>query len=249
MLDGGHARRDFLRAGAGWGLLCLAELVVSRDALAGVAKEHASQLLRAARDLGAQLRAGQLSATAWQSKMANVFANVDVARLARAIDLDRLLATAPKVSRGASVVNVKQSIPNAVPGAVVKVFAFEQGRANPPHAHDNMVSMHLVLRGRFRVRHFDRVRDAARYIDVRPTLDRRLKPGELTTISDQRDNVHWHVAESRGVLLDILLTGVRRAGPRTTTHLIDPDRATALPNGLLRAPRIKSVKQALARYG
>ena len=122
-----------------------------------------------------------------------------------------------------------------------------QGRANPPHAHDNMVSMHFVLRGRFRVRHYDRVRDEPAALVLRPTIDRIIGPGEATTISGERDNVHWHVAETDGVLLDVLCAGL--AERPTETHLVDPVRAEPLSDGLLRAPILPTVSEALERFG
>jgi hypothetical protein len=83
--------------------------------------------------------------------------------------------------------------PSFTPCFVTKLFVFKQGRANPPHAHDTMVSMHHILRGRLRIRHFARVRDEPCGFVLRPTTDRRLGLGEGTSISGAGDSVHWPV--------------------------------------------------------
>jgi len=64
-----------------------------------------------------------------------------------------------------------------------------------------MVSMHMILEGRARVRQFDRVSKEPDYVTIRLTKDQIEKPGDLSMISDQRDNVHWRAAESDRVLM------------------------------------------------
>jgi quercetin dioxygenase-like cupin family protein len=221
------------------------ELLFGIASLIGLALEHnalaspnAKRLLRQAQDLSRELSGG-----AWQTAIEKLLAGADVEAIAEAIDLDRLLEKAPKVERGARVFAVPSQPWLSSAGAQVKLFAFEPGRANPPHAHDRMVSVHLVLRGRFRVRHFERVRDESDTIVIRPTIDRTLGPREATSISDARNNVHWHVALERGVLLDVVA-----ATQETRTHLIDPDRARR-EGDLWFAPRIDRVEDALRLYG
>ena len=77
-----------------------------------------------------------------------------------------------------------------------QIFAMKKGRSVVPHGHDNMATGFLVLKGDFRGRHYDRLEDHADHYLIRPTIDRAFKPGEFSTISDHKDNIHWFTAES-----------------------------------------------------
>ncbi|MGH3054084.1 MAG: hypothetical protein ACRDL7_03785, partial [Gaiellaceae bacterium] len=134
------------------------------------------------------------------------------------------------------------------PRFTTSLLLLRKGRANPPHAHDSTVSAHYVLRGQLRARHFERVRDEPGHILLRPTIDRGVGPGAATSVSDQRDNVHWHVAEADSVLLDIMWMGIDPSRP-PSTRFVDPVRADKVAEGVLRAPRIESAEEALARFG
>ncbi|HZF48592.1 MAG TPA: hypothetical protein VE093_08090 [Polyangiaceae bacterium] len=248
-INGVLSRRSILGAALGFGMASLASAALASRALARTGKSAAEELARRAHEPSIALAEGKITQVAWQDAMAAIARDVPVEELAAALDLDALIAKAPSVERGASVVPMKLSpSPAFTPRFVTKLFVFKQGRANPPHAHDNMVSMHHVLRGRFRVRHFERVRDEPGGLVLRPTIDRKLGPGEATSISDARDNVHWHLAETDGVLLDVLCAGLDQAR-ETNTHLVDPVKAARLGGGLLRARRIKTVEEALASFG
>jgi quercetin dioxygenase-like cupin family protein len=243
------SRRRFAAVAVSSALAGVLELSLRRNALAGRAREHAGDALRAAHRLACSAHAGELEPAAWRTEIAALFASVDVTELVRALDVSHLVAGAPTVARGASVVRIppRRDFPRSE-GVAAKLFCFAAGRANPPHAHDNMLSMHLVLAGRFHVRHFERIRDEKKAIWISPTVDGVLGPGEQTSISDAADNVHWHHAESDGVLLDIVAADLDRQRP-TTTHLLDPDRAEPRAGLLMRAPRLTSVEEALELYG
>ena len=56
--------------------------------------------------------------------------------------------------------------------------------------------LHHPQGGSARGRHYDRVETKADHYVIKPTIDRAFKPGELSTISDHKDNIHWFKAES-----------------------------------------------------
>jgi hypothetical protein len=230
------------------GLAVLSFLAFVRKSMAAPEARPADAVVRAALEAGERLARRDIDPARWQAEIDRILAGADVIGLAAAVDVDRLLRGVPRAKLGATVVAVPASRIPQPKASQVKLFAFDKGRANPPHAHDNMVSTHLVLRGRFRVRHFDRIRDEPEHVVIRPTIDRELGPGEHTSISDARDNVHWHHALSEGLLLDVVRAKVAADGPETTTQLLDPREA--LPTeGVLRARRIASVDEALRVYG
>lgn len=133
-----------------------------------------------------------------------------------------------------------------------KLFSLARGHAIVPHAHQNLVSAFFVLTGRVHGRHFDRVREDADAILIRPTDDRIFTPGDAAAISDQRDNVHWFTAlEDEALLFNVGVTipeSLRGRGPKSTGRIyLDPD-GEPLEDGLIRAPRA-SLSQLQAKYG
>lgn len=243
-------RRAATGALLGLGLTALTGIALAARALPRAWRKLAEDVVRRAHDLSQALAENQISPGAWQDAMAELMRGVDAEDLARSIDLDALLAHVPAVDRGAAVLPIHLFPAGMTPHPEfsTQLLVFKKGRANPPHAHDHLASMHFVLRGGFRTRHFDRVRDEPEHIVLRPTLDKILGSGDATSVSDQRDNVHWHVAETDGILLDVMRAGLSASLP-TTTRFVDPIRADKLAEGLLRAPRIGSVEEALARFG
>jgi hypothetical protein len=226
-------RRNFLSTTLGTFATFLADV----RAFAG---PDARTRLAKAKSLADGIRTGTLDPLAWQDAIESLLRGIDVVAVANGLDLTSLEKQAPPARRGASVIDV--------PGQTgLKLFFFEPGRANPPHVHANMVSIHLVLSGRFRVRHFDRVRDEPEHFLVRPTIDRVLGPGDATSISDFRDNAHWHHALEQGVLLDVLARHLDPKKPKTVTALFDPIRAERAGQ-FIRAPRI-DLDEALERFG
>ncbi len=113
-----------------------------------------------------------------------------------------------------------------------------------------MVSQHLVLQGEMRGRHYERLRDEAGWLVVRPTIDKVFRTGDFSSISDQRDNVHWFVTTSeRAYTLDAIVDNLDRSRPYPyKIDFVDPQRAAAEKDGSLRLPRI-GLEESLQRYG
>jgi hypothetical protein len=213
------------------------------------AQSDAATVLRDAIALSGRLACREISPVEWQDAIERTLGGTDVAGIASIVGVEGLRRTARRVERGASVVMVPATTGLRAPDdGAIKVFFLEAGRSNPPHCHYNMVSAHLVLSGRVRVRHFAREREDESWVDVRPTIDRVLGPGELTTVSDARDNVHWHMALEPSVLFDVLQGRLDPAIPARPRSLLDPDRGTRTAEGWIRAPRIDR-ERALERYG
>ena len=82
-----------------------------------------------------------------------------------------------------------------------QIFALNKGRSVVPHGHDNMCTGFIILRGSFVGKHYDRVEDHKDHYLIRPTIDRPFRPGECSTVSDHKDNVHWFKAETDGAFI------------------------------------------------
>lgn len=97
----------------------------------------------------------------------------------------------------------------------------------------------MMLSGKAHARHFDRVHESAGHMVIRPTSDSIIGPGEVTTISDERDNIHWFRALTQPVFMFNI--GVYR-------DYVDPLGGVQLGNGLIRAARMDR-RAAYAKYG
>src|SRR5262245_40888739 len=135
----------------------------------------------------------------FQQSLERLYRRVDLAALLKAVDFDRLAAGASFPAKGAKSLPVDFSHVNGLPVELAfgrQIFAMGKGRSVVPHGHENMATGFLVLKGRFRGRHYDRLEDNNDHYIIRPTIDRAFQPGDFSTISDHKDNVHWFTAES-----------------------------------------------------
>lgn len=80
------------------------------------------------------------------------------------------------------------------------LFVVPPGNAVPPHGQNNLVTAHLVMKGSFRTRTYDRVADLPGRMLLRQTRDETCNVGATTSMSDLRDNVHWFVAGPEPVI-------------------------------------------------
>lgn len=200
-------------------------------------------------ELCRRLRAGDITTLEWHARIAAAMQSSSVEELGRAVDIEGLRARVRGVRRGAVILRVPAARALcSEEGSDVKVFFVRAGRSDPPHCHFNMVAAHIVLEGRFRVRHFDRVREERGGVVLRPTHDSVVGPGEVTSISDTRDNAHWFLAETDGVLLDVQQGRLDPSLAIRRRQMLDIDGATPLADGSILAPHLDRYA-ALRRYG
>ena len=224
--------------------LGLAQLVLRRPAFARAVAPNVQRWARLVRERCADLRRGTLAQQAWRAELARLYHDVPLAELLAAIDFERVAATMHLPDDDAA----NAPLPSA--GFGQKLFGMRRGRAVAPHGHDNMVSAHLVVRGRVRVRQYDRIRDEADHLLVRPSRDEVQSPGQLTSISDRRDNIHWLVADSDPAFtFDVIVDALDPSLPYPYRQIfLHPDRASPAADGCLRMPRLP-VAAAVAKYG
>ncbi len=194
--------------------------------------------------LSRALRTANLDSLDWRRQTQDLLSRFDPAALRAAIDVDWRALAASCRARGRADLRLEPSATPAGPSAPSfrrKLYLMRPGRAILPHAHRHIVSAFVVLDGRFRGRHYDRVRDRPEAILIRPSDDRELSPGDAAAISDRRDNVHWFSALDD----DALLFNVSVTLPeRLRLDIGDPGRiyidpqGEALEGGLIRAPRV-----------
>lgn len=205
------------------------------NAFYGDAGTAVDRWLRRMTPLHRRLREGDLDPAAWCRAMHALFDEVGLAAMVRGLDLERFIAREMPTGRLAVIQNIPlPQVPGLgpMPAFGHKVFVLKRGGAIIPHAHNDMVSAHLVVKGRFHVRtfnrHFEQETEPG-YLALEPSLDRTFGPGEVITMADDQDNVHWMVAQTDlAVTFDIPVTALgsgRRyphPGNRYSMIFVDP---------------------------
>lgn len=128
-----------------------------------------------------------------------------------------------------------------------KIFGLKKGRSIIPHGHSNMASAHLVLQGDFSLKHYDKLRQEENHLICKPTIDKQIHQGDFSTISDERDNIHWFIADTPAAFtFDVIMLDLNQAS--YDIHNLDILDAEFIGEGLMRAP-ILDVERALKKYG
>jgi hypothetical protein len=225
----------------------LARVVHAARAAPAAMNEALRSRLRKLDELSRALTRHEIQPVAWQRGAAEVCEGIDVRELCRAADFDQVAARLPLLPRGTSVEAIHLLDGQAF---TPKIFAMGKGRAIIPHGHVNMVSQHLVLQGEMRGRHYQRVADEPAHLVVRPTIDRVFRSGDFSSISDERDNLHWFVTTSeRAYTLDAIVDNLDRSKPfRFRIDFVDPENGLPDAGGSIRMPRLE-LDECLRRYG
>jgi len=193
--------------------------------------------------LGRDLLNGQITALAWQDGMDNLYRNIDLGTLLRAIDFEQMINNSAfdYIEQGRKYTHVKFLPTTGAPDQMVvqtKVSKIPKGASILPHGHFNMASAFLTLSGAFHVRQYDRLHYDDNFFHFRQTSDHVSQPGQWNSHSDDKNNVHWLTAMTD----DTYLFSTK------LTH-IDPNRYFAsnlyvdiygkdLGNGVIQAERI-----------
>lgn len=123
----------------------------------------------------------------------------------------------------------------------------KKDRAIIPHGHSNMASAHLILQGEMHLRNYEKVRHDGKNLIIKPTIDKIIKRGENSSISDERDNVHWFIADTTTAFtFDVIMLDLNNKP--YDIHNLDINAKQELPDGTMRVP-VMDVSEALAKYG
>lgn len=247
------SRRRFLEQALALALSYhLLGLVVRNRALAEPVRTEIETWVRRMDSLARDLDTHALSPSAWQTEIESLMMRVDLSDLLDAIEFERIETALRYPDLGVATRPVRfpgfEPYPNGL-RFVTKVFGMNADRAVIPHGHRNMASAHLVLSGQVHLRQYERVEDEPGALIVRPTVDAHVGPGHASSISDERNNVHWLIARGgRAHTLDTIVLGIDDDAPVYEIDNVDAENAESIGGDLLRMP-ILSVTEALSRYG
>ena len=178
----------------------------------------------------------------FQQSLERLYERIDLGALLKTLDFDRLARGVNFPAVGAKSLPLDLSHVNGLPVKLPfggQIFAMRKGRSVVPHGHDNMATGFLVLKGNFRGRHYDRVEDHADHYIIRPTIDREFRPGQFSTISDHKDNVHWFTAEGEtGFLFNVHVMGTNPENRKSPGRVYVDPLGEKLAGGLIKAPKI-----------
>lgn len=196
------------------------------------------------------LKQSTITPHAWQARVEELFRQVPLEDVLRFIDFERLRKGFEFPDLGVNTKMVTFPSLEGLPpqtAFVKKIFGLQRERAIIPHGHSNMASAHLVLQGELDLKHYDKVAEEADCLIIRPTVDHRVRPGEISSISDEGDNVHWFIAQSPvAFTFDVILLDI--GNQPYHIHNIDIEAATKTGHDCLRAPKL-DVQTALKKYG
>jgi hypothetical protein len=247
-----ESRRSFNRKLLGslmtFGLI---ETLFVRDLLAEPVKPVLQKWVTELYELARDLKGHQLKDVDFQAKLEDLYRRVDLEELVKFIDLDRVAASVKYPARGAASLGADLGKVEGLPKVVVgkQIFAMQKGRSVVPHGHNNMATGFIVLRGDFVGKHYERVEDLDDHYLIKPTIDRVFKPGECSTISDHKDNVHWFKADSEvGFIFNVHVIGYNDSNPKPAGRVyVDPD-GEKVAGGLIKAKVISSA-ECHKKYG
>jgi hypothetical protein len=248
-----ESRRSFNRKLLGslmtFGLI---ETLFVRDLLADSVKPVIGKWVADLYELTRDLKDHKLKDVDFQAKLEELYKNVDLPELVKLVDLDRLARSVKYPDHGAASLGVDLSKVEGLPNKVVlgkQIFALRKDRSVVPHGHNNMATGFVVLRGDFVGKHYDRVEDLTSHYLIKPTIDRVFKPGEYSTVSDHKDNVHWFKADSEtGFIFNIHVIGYNDDNPKPAGRVyVDPD-GEKVAGGLIKAKVISSA-ECHKKYG
>lgn len=224
----------------------LIETLAACDLFADAVKPIIQKWLVELHDLSRDLKERKLKDLDFQAKLEELYQRVDLAELMKFLDLDRLSARVRYPERGAASLGIDLSKVEGMPARLVfgkQIFACRKDRSIVPHGHDNMCTGFVVLRGVFQGKHFDRVEDNRDHYLIKPTIDRLFKPGDCSTVSDHKDNVHWFKAESEtAFIFNIHINGYNPENKKVSSRVyVDPE-GEKTAGGLIMAKKISSAE-------
>ncbi|MDQ3013464.1 MAG: hypothetical protein M3X11_22510 [Acidobacteriota bacterium] len=231
----------------------LVEMLCRGGALAKGVAPIAKHWLAEVEEISRAMAEQKASQIEWQRKLAELFARVELKDLLRDINFERLSKTIKFPDDHEGVVATKPPRAAGLPEELsfsTFIYGMRKGRAIVPHCHRNMTSMHMPIGGELHGWHYERLRDEPEHLIIKPTLDRALKLGEVTTISDEKDNVHWFKATSDATFtFNVGVYGIDPAvklGGRQ--FYLDPMGGEKLNDGSLRVRHL-TTKEANRIYG
>jgi hypothetical protein len=203
-------------------------------------------------DLSRDLKDHKLKDLDFQAKLEDLYKKVNLTELVSLLELDRVTKNLKYPDHGASSLGIDLAKVEGLPKRLLfgkQIFAMTKGRSVVPHGHDNMCTGFIILRGDFDGKHYERVEDHADHYLIKPTIHREFKPGEFSTVSDHKDNVHWFKATTEtAFIFNVHVMGYNPENKNPARRVyVDPE-GEKTKDGLIVAKKISSA-ECHKKYG
>jgi len=97
------------------------------------------------------------------------------------------------------------------------------------------------------LRHYEKIQQEEQNLIIKPSMGRIAKVGDSSSISDEKDNVHWFIANTETAFtFDVIMLDLNDRS--YDIHNLDIYESEDLKNGTLKVP-ILDVQTALKKYG
>jgi len=102
----------------------------------------------------------------------------------------------------------------------LQLFPLSCGDSHPPHAHYNLISCQIVIRGRVHMREYSLLRRLpGNLLEISEEPERTLEKGEGVYTLQKRNNIHWQEGLAPGtLLLNINWQGYFTENPMAPDH-------------------------------
>lgn len=247
------SRRTFTRQALGSLLtFSMLETFARQDLFADEIKPVTTKWLAEVNQLGWDAKKQKVKQVDWQQQVEALYEKVDLDELLKLVDFDKLTTNLQMVDNGARSLQFKFRQVEGVPGDLAfgkQIFALKKGCSVVPHGHNNMATAFLILKGNLHGRHYDRLEDHEDHMIIKPTIDRPFGPKEHSSVSDDKDNIHWFKATSEtAFIFNIHVMDVRPGSTAPTGRVYVDPNGEKLAGGLIKAPRL-AYKEAHKLYG
>lgn len=225
------------------------DVLFRQQLFAAPVKSIADKWLKDVHDMCNDLRTAKLTPLQWQTEIDRLHRRLPLEDLIKLIDFENAVAKFEYPDLGVITANTKLPKVAGIEqySFIGRIFGMQQDRAIIPHGHKNMTSCHRVLQGSFILRQYDRVRDEGDYMFINQTIEEKALPGSFSSISDDKNNIHWLVAETpRAFTFDVIVADYN--DKPTEIDNIDIYEGTKTSEGYLRVQKLH-VQEALQKYG
>lgn len=230
----------------------LIETLYGRDLFSQTVRPVVQKWMADLNALSQDLKDKKLKDVEFQAKLEELYRNANLPDLLKFVDLTKLEQSVKFPASGAANLGVDLSKVEGLPARVVfgkQIFACKKDRSIVPHGHNNMCTGFIILSGTWAGKHYERIQDNPDHYLIKPTIDRTFKPGECSTVSDTKDNVHWFKAESEtAFIFNIHVMGYNSANRQLPGRVYVDPMGEKTAQGLIIAKKISS-SECHKKYG
>lgn len=228
----------------------LMEMLVVGDLLGKNVKPITDHWAIQMNEMCLDLRQNTISPAQWQNQIESLLDQIELEELLKFIDFDRLTRGFTFPDLGVNTKGVRFPSLAGLPENLAfyrKIFGLKKGRAIIPHGHKNMTSAHLVLKGEFSLKHYNKIEEEPEHLIIQPSIDEVIRVGDSSSISDEKNNVHWfRTLSETAFTFDMIVLDLN--GKSYEIDNIDPHSGEKIGENMLRVKKL-SVEEALKKYG